>query len=285
MGPKAGAQFSAGPLAVTEISAAKGLVPLNLRELWEYRELLLFFVWRDIKGQYKQTAFGPLWMIVTPLLAMVINTVIFSKVAKLSSDGIPYPLFNYCALLPWGFFSGGLMSAAGSLLGYKDLISKVYFPRLIVPIVGILSGLVNFVISFLILVAMMLYYGYSLTWGVCLVPLFLLLAALTSLSVGLWWASWVVQYRDLSNVLSYVLRFWMYATPVVYATSVVPEEWRALYRLNPMTPVIEGFRWCLLGVGDPPGVALLVPIVFVMCLLVSGACYFRKTEKNIVDVS
>ena len=273
------------PPTVTEIKAVKGLVPLNLHELWEYRELLFFLLWRDLKSRFKQTAFGPLWMIVTPLVGMVLNTIIFSKVAKLSSDGIPYPLFNYCALLLWGFFSSCLFAASGSLQGYKNLMSKVYFPRLIAPVVGVFSGLINFVISFLILVGMMFYYGYPLSWGICLVPAFLLLAALTGMAVGLWWASWVVHYYDLNNILGYVVRLWMYATPVVYATSLVPEKWRPLYRLNPMTHVIEGFRWCLLGVGDPPGITIVIPVLTVLCLLVSGACYFRKTERNIVDIA
>ena len=285
MGTKATDQFSPEPLTVTEIRAVRGLVPLNLHELWEYRELLLFFLWRDLKSRFKQTAFGPLWMIVTPLVGMGLNTIIFSKVAKLSSDGIPYPLFNYCALLPWSFFSRCLFSASGSLQGYKNLMSKVYFPRLIAPVVGVLSGLIDFLISFLILIGMMLYYGFPLGWGMLLVPVFLLLAALTGMAVGLWWASWVVHYYDLNNILGYVVRFWMYATPIVYSTSIVPEKWMSLYRLNPMTHVIEGFRWCLLGVGGPPGKMLPVSVLIVICLLVSGAYYFRKTERNIVDIA
>ncbi len=264
-----------------------GLVPLNLHELWKYRELLLFFLWRDIKGRYRQTAFGPLWMIGTPILNMVLFTILFGRVAGFADriKEVPYPLFNYSALLPWAFFSMSLATTANSLLGYKDLISKVYFPRLIAPIVGVLSGLVDFLMSFVVLLGLMAYYGYWPGWTVLYLPLFLLLAAMTGLAVGLWWASWIVHYRDMGTVLTYVLRAWMYASPIVYSSNMVPEKFQLLYHLNPMTNMIEGFRWALLGIGEPPWGMLMLSFLIVTPLLVSGAYYFRRTERNIVDIA
>ena len=236
----------------TYIHAVKGLVPLNLHELWEYRELVGFMLWRDIKGRYKQTAFGPLWMLVTPIINMIVFTIIFSRVARLPSDGIPYPLFNYTALLPWGFFSRCLFATAGSLLTNKDLLSKVYFPRLITPLVGVVSALVDFCISFFILLGLLFYYGYSPGWKALAIPLFLLLAAITGVGVGLWCAAMVVHFRDLNTVLSYLVKVWMYATPVVYSATLVPAHWHTLYYLNPITHVVDGMRWALLGRPLPP---------------------------------
>ena len=207
-------------------------------------------------------------------------------VAKLPSDGVPYPIFTYTALLPWTFFSGAVLGAASSLLSNKHLIAKVYFPRLIVPVVSILSGLIDFSISFLILLGMMLYYGYVPTWRVLIIPVYLLLAAATALAVGLWAASWIVHYHDVNEILSYIIRGWMYATPVVYALSIIPERWRALYRfINPMTNVIEGFRWALLGTGQPPDHITLLSALWILPFLIAGAFYFRRTERTIVDIA
>ena len=269
----------------TQIRPVSGVGSLNLHELWEYRELLFFFLWRDIKGRYRQTAFGPLWMIATPLMNMVLFTIVFGKVARLPSEGVPYPLFNYSALLPWGFFSSCLFTTANSLLSNKDLIAKVYFPRLIAPIVGVLAGLIDFVISFIILLGMMCYYGYYPSWGILYLPVFLLLGALIGFGVGLWWASWIVHYRDLSTVLGYAARVWMYATPVVYASSLVPQKWQTLYHLNPVTNMIEGIRWALLGVGTPPSAMLWVSFMIAILILIPGAYYFRRTERSIVDIA
>ena len=269
----------------TQIRPVSGVGSLNLHELWEYRELLFFFLWRDIKGRYRQTAFGPLWMIATPLMDMVLFTIVFGKVARLPSEGVPYPLFNYSALLPWGFFSSCLFTTANSLLSNKDLIAKVYFPRLIAPIVGVLAGLIEFVISFIILLGMMCYYGYYPSWGILYLPVFLLLGALIGFGVGLWWASWIVHYRDLSTVLGYAARVWMYATPVVYASSLVPQKWQTLYHLNPVTNMIEGIRWALLGVGTPPSAMLWVSFMIAILILIPGAYYFRRTERSIVDIA
>ncbi|HPG00730.1 MAG TPA: ABC transporter permease [Kiritimatiellia bacterium] len=271
--------------STVEIRAYKGLVPLGLRELWNYRDLIYFFLWRDIKGRYRQMALGPLWIIIHPLLNMFIFTLIFGMVAKLPSDGIPYPIFNYAALLPWGFFGGALFAAANSLLSYRNLISKVYFPRLVAPVVGVLSGLVDLGISFLVFLGMMWWYGFPLTLAVLWLPVYLLLAAMTALAVGLWMASWIVHFHDVADMLSYAVKFWMYATPIVYATSMIPVRWQAVYRLNPMTNVVEGFRWALCGAGDPSFKMLGISFLVVTPILISGAYYFRKTERSIVDIA
>jgi lipopolysaccharide transport system permease protein len=267
------------------IQPTKGWGRLGLHEVWEYRDLLYFLLWRDIKGRYRQMALGPLWIVLRPLFNMVLFTLIFGKVAKLPSDGIPYPLFTYSALLPWTFFSGAVMGASGSLLGHKDLIAKVYFPRLIVPVVSILSGLVDFTISFIILLGMMVFYGYFPTFAILTIPLYLLVVAATALTVGLWAASWIVHYHDVMEIISYGVRGWMYATPVVYALSIVPERWRTLYRLNPMANVIEGFRWALLGTGESPDALFLLSTLLVIPFLIAGAFYFRRTERTIVDIA
>ena len=265
-------------VATVEIRAYKGVVPLNLRELWEYRDLIYFFLWRDIKGRYRQMALGPLWIVIHPVLNMVLFTLIFGMVAKLPSDGIPYPIFNYAALLPWGFFSSALFAAANSLLSYRNLISKVYFPRLTAPVVGVLAGLVDFGISFLVFLGLMWWYGFHLTFAALWLPVYLL-------AVGLWLASWIVHFHDVADMLSYAVKMWMYVTPVVYATSMIPVRWQILYRLNPMTNVVEGFRWALCGAGDPSFKMLGISFLVVTPILISGAYYFRKTERSIVDVA
>jgi lipopolysaccharide transport system permease protein len=270
---------------IVEISAPRGLVPLNLREVWEFRELVFFMFWRDLKGRYRQMAFGPLWMIVSPIFNMVVYTILFGTIAKLPADGVPYHLFNYAGLLPWTFFVSAFGVAQNSLLGYRDLISKVYFPRLIIPLVGILSSLTDLFISFLILVGLCLHAGYLPTIYYLFVPLFMAMASITGLAVGLWVASWIVHFRDIGVITSYVIRVWMYATPIVYSISLVPARWRTLYFLNPMVGIVEGFRWAVLRVGTPPGPLLWGTFALVILLLVSGAYYFRKTERSIVDIA
>ena len=267
------------------IQPTTGWGRLGLHEVWEYRDLLYFLLWRDVKGRYKQMALGPLWIVLRPLFNMVLFTLIFSLVAKLPSDGVPYPIFSYAALLPWTFFSGALMGSANSLLGHRHLITKVYFPRLIVPVVSVLSGLIDFSISFVILLGMLFFYGYAPGWGIVWLPAYLLLAAATALTVGLWAATWIVHYHDIGEVLSYLIRGWMYATPVVYAMSIIPERWQAVYRLNPMTNVIEGFRWALLGSGHAPDKFLFISAALVLPFLIAGAFYFRRTERTIVDIA
>lgn len=268
-----------------EICAPRGLVPLNLHELWEYRELAWFLLMRDIKGRYRQMAFGPLWMILSPLLNTLVFTLVFGMLAKLPSEGVPYPLFNYSALLPWTFFSTCVFTSAGSLLNYRDLISKVYFPRLIIPVVGVMSALVDFAISFVLLIGMGIYFGYYPTARVVFVPVFLSLAAITALAVGLWFASWIVHFRDVQALLQYIVRGWMYVTPVVYASSLIPEKWLPLYRANPMTAVVEGFRWCVIGSGDFSWTQFLIACVWTIPLAIAGAYYFRRTERSIVDIA
>ena len=267
------------------IEPTKGWGRLGLREIWEYRDLLYFLLWRDVKGRYKQMALGPLWIVIHPLLNMVFFSLVFGVVAKLPSNGVPYPIFTYTAILPWSFFASAVMGATQSLLSQRHLITKVYFPRLIVPIVSVLAGLIDFLISFVILLIMMACYGYVPGWQIVTVPFFLLLAASIGLAVGLWAATWVVHYHDVGELISYLIRGWMYATPVVYAMSIIPERWQPLYRLNPMTNVIEGFRWALLGAGLPPDAFLLSSVILTAPLLVGGAYYFRRAERTIVDVA
>ena len=271
---------------VLVIQPTRGWGSLALHEVWEYRDLLYFLIWRDIKGRYRQMALGPLWIVLRPLFNMVLFTLIFGTVAKLPSDGIPYPLFTYTALLPWTFFAGAATGAANSLLGYKDLIAKVYFPRLIVPVVSILSALIDFCMSFVILLGLMVFYGYYPTWtAIFMLPLYLFLAGATALSVGLWVASWIVHYHDVNEILSYIIRGWMYITPVVYASSIIPERWQWLYRLNPMTNVIEGFRGTLLETGQPSELMFLLSLLLIVPLLISGTFYFRRTERTIIDIA
>lgn len=270
---------------VTRIEAARGLIPLNLGELWEYRELLFFMLARDIKGKYRQMAFGPLWMVINPIMNVVLFSIVFGVVAQLPSDGIPYPLFNYSAMLPWMLFSGTVFAAAGSLTGQKHLISKVYFPRLILPLVGVLSALVDFAISFVLLLALGLYYGYAPGWTSLMVPIYLLLAGAAGLAIGLWFAGWIAHFNDVNAILGYIIRLWMYATPVVYASSMVPERYMALYKLNPLTTVVEGMRWALYGVGEGSISRLLTSFAIVIPLLIGGAYYFRRAERSIVDVA
>lgn len=270
---------------VTVIECTRGLSRLNLHELWEFRDLALFILWRDLRAAYRQTAFGTFWIVLAPVMTVLISTAIFSKVAKLPSDGVPYPLFNMAGTLAWGFFSSCLLGGSGSLLGYKELISKVYFPRLIIPVVGVLKALVDLLVVSLLLLGLMYYYGFGIGWNFLFVPLYLLLAALTGVGVGLWVAPWVVHFRDVHQVVFYGLRLWMYATPIVYGASLIPPQWRTLYRLNPMTNMIEGFRWALLGTPSPSSVMVAVSFVLSALLLLTGAYHFRKAERSIVDIA
>ena len=233
------------------IEPRKGLVHLDLKAIWEYRELLYFLVWRDLKVRYKQTVIGAGWAILQPLMTMAIFTVVFGTFAKIPSDGIPYPIFAYSALLPWNLFANSLSRGGTSIVGNAQLISKIYFPRLLLPLSGILSPIVDFAISFVILVIMMIWFGTVPGWGVLALPLFLLLALLTALAVGLWLSALNVRYRDVGYAIPFLIQLWMFASPIAYPVSLVPEKWRMLYSLNPMVGVIEGFRWALLAEGKP----------------------------------
>jgi lipopolysaccharide transport system permease protein len=271
-------------IPVIRVKATQGWGSLRLDELWRYQDLIYFMLWKEIKGRYAQMALGPLWLLIQPVFAIGLNTLVFGVVAKLPSDGLPYPLFNYAAVLPWMFFSGALTRSAGSLVNNQHLIAKVYFPRLVMPIVGTLSGIFDFVVSFGLLLVMMLGYRVMPSFACITVPLFLLLGAMTALGVGLWLSALQARFRDVGFMLTYILQAWMYATPVVYASSIVPERWQFLYRLNPMTTVVEGFRWALLGVDTIRWVPAALSAVVVLALLVSGAYVFRRTERTIVDI-
>jgi lipopolysaccharide transport system permease protein len=259
---------------------------LGLRELWEYRDLLYFMVWRDLKARYRQTALGWLWILLQPLLSMGLYTVIFSVVAQMPSDDRPYTVFTYAALLPWTFFANALSSGSTSLAGSLPLITKVYFPRLILPLSHLLATLVDFGISFVILLGMIFAYGITPGWGIVLVPAWLLLAAMTGLGVGICFAGIIVRYRDFGHVSSFIVRIWMYACPVVYPISIVPERWRSLYNLNPMTGVVEGFRWAMLNTGRPPDwLGLALSSLIVLPVFVGGLYYFSRAERSIADIA
>jgi lipopolysaccharide transport system permease protein len=266
------------------ITPANRWIPLQLDELWEYRELLYFLVWRDVKVRYKQTALGAAWAVVQPLFMMLVFSLFFGLLAKVPSDGIAYPVFTFCALIPWQLFANALSEASNSLVGNQNLITKVYFARLVIPIAAVLSGLVDFLIAFVILLGMMLYYGIVPGWSIIALPGFILLAVLTALAVGLWLSALNVQYRDVRYTMSFLVQFWLFATPVAYSSSIVPEKWRALYGINPMAGVVEGFRWALLGKSQPPGAMLFVSASVVTVLLVGGLYYFRRMEQEFADI-
>ena len=271
-------------LAETVYEPSRGWISLRLRELWDYRELLYFLAWRDVKIRYKQAALGVTWAVIQPLLTMVIFSVIFGQLAKLPSDGIPYPVFSYAALLPWQLFAGALQRAGTSLVGNSNLITKVYFPRLVIPISAVAAGLVDFGISFVVLLGLMAFYGITPTWAILTLPLFVLLAALTALAVGLWLSALNVQYRDVQHMIPFLVQAWMYASPVAYSAGLIPSgPWRIIYGLNPLAGVIQGFRWALLG-GNPPDELMAVSAVIVLVLLASGLFYFRRMEKTFADV-
>lgn len=253
-------------------------------ELWSYRELLYFFVWRDIKIRYKQTAIGAAWAVLQPFLTMLVFSLFFGKLAHIPSGGLPYPIFYYSALLPWMYFAGALQNATSTIVENQRLITKVYFPRLALPLSAVLSGLVDFGVSFLMFLAMMVYYGIRPGAAVLWLPVFLLLAILTALGVGLWLSALNAIYRDVRYVLPFLVQFWMFASPVVYASSLVPAKWRWLYGLNPMAGVIEGFRWSLTGRGDPPGRLIYVSAGVVIVILLAGIGYFQKMETTVADV-
>jgi lipopolysaccharide transport system permease protein len=267
----------------TIIAPSKGWIALDLAELWEFRDLLYYLVWRDLKGRYRQTALGPLWIVLSPLMSMVLYTIIFGAIAHLPSDNQPYAVFTYVALLPWSFFTTAFSSGSNSIASGIGLSSKVYFPRLIVPISQIVSSLVDLGISFVILVGMMFFYRIPATWGVLWIPVWLALAAITGLGVGLWFCGLIVKYRDVANVASFLNRIWMYATPVVYSISVVPARFLNYYWLNPMTVVTEGFRWALLGGNPPPNWTGPVAGLIALPILIAGLYIFKREERNIVD--
>jgi homopolymeric O-antigen transport system permease protein len=266
------------------IEPARGWTAIDLGELWQYRELLYFITWRDVKVRYKQTVLGAAWAIIQPFFLMVVFSLFFGRLAKVPSDGIPYPVFTFCALLPWQLFSHALTESSNSLVASQNLITKVYFPRLVIPIAAVLGGVIDFVIAFVLLLLMMIYYGIVPGWPVLTLPGFLLLSLLTALAVGLWLSALNVKYRDIRYTINFLIQFWLLATPVGYPSSLIPEKYRVIYGLNPMAGVVEGFRWALLGKTEPPGAMLWVSVAVVLLLLLGGLYYFRRMEQEFADV-
>ena len=278
----AGATSNVSPTVV--IRPQKGLFRPGWGDIWEYRELLLFLAWRDVKVRYKQTAIGVGWAVLQPLMSMIIFSIIFGNFANIPSDDLPYPIFAYAAILPWTYFSQAVGRSGASLVTSANLITKVYFPRLIVPISAALAPLVDFAMAFIIMLGLMAWYGISPTWGVVALPLFMLLAMLTSLAVSLWLSALNVRYRDVQYAIPFMVQFWMWASPIVYPVDLVPERWRLLYSLNPMTGVIEGFRWALLGKASPDLGAMAISVGAVIVLLFGAVVFFRRMERTFADV-
>jgi len=269
---------------VLRIEPSKGWVPLKMRDLWEYRELVYFLVWRNVKIRYKQTALGASWAIIQPFMTMLVFSLFFGRLAKVPSDNVPYPIFSFAGLVPWTFFANSLSLASNSLIGSAHLITKVYFPRLAIPIATVLSGVVDFAVAFLMLLVMMMYYGITPMWRMLWLPLFLLLTLVTALGVSLWLSALSVEYRDVQHVMPFILQFWLFATPIAYSSSLLSEPWRTVYGLNPMVGVVEGFRWALLGTNTAPGPIIIVSSLAALIVLVGGAFYFRRMERTFADI-
>lgn len=287
--PRAGASRGrenglAASAHVVDITPTRGWAALNLREVWQYRELLYFLTWRDVKVRYKQTAIGAAWAVLQPFMTMVVFSIIFGRLAGVPSDGVPYPVFTYAALLPWTFFASALTQSGTSLVNNANLVSKVYFPRLVIPVAAVLAGAVDFAVAFVVLLGLMLFYGIVPGVAVLAVPLFLLLAFMVALGVGLWLSALDVKYRDVRYTIPFLTQFWLFATPVAYPSSLIPEQWRLLYGLNPMVGVVEGFRWALLGQQAASGDLILVSIIVVVALFVGGLFFFRRVERDFADV-
>ncbi len=280
----ASAQSNVAAPPKTIIRPSRGWVGLNLGELWRYRELIYFLVWRDIKVRYKQTVLGAAWAILQPFLTMVVFSIFFGELAGMPSGDVPYPIFSYTALLPWQLLEGGISKAGASLVASRNLVTKVYFPRMSVPLAPVVAGLVDFALAFVVLLAMMIYYGMRPTSAVWTLPLFLLLALVTALGAGLWLAALNVSYRDVGYVIPFLVRVWFFLTPITYAISIVPARYLLLYALNPMVGVVEGFRWAMLGSAAPPPELILPSVGVAVLLLVSGAVYFRRMERTFADI-
>ncbi len=265
------------------IKPSRGLAALNLRDLWTYRELVFFMIWRDIKVRYKQTLLGALWAIIQPVLTMLVFNFIFGSIAKVPTEGIPYPIFSYTALLPWGLFTAALNNASRSLTSNQNMVTKIYFPRLVLPLSSALGGLVDFAIAFLILIVMMVYYQVTPTAAIWTLPLFLLLTVITALGVALWLSAINVQYRDVNYVLPFLTQFWLFLTPVAYSAKVISDKWQLVYSLNPMAGVVNGFRWALLGTNTGPNLNMAVSVGISLIFLITGLLYFRSMEKTFAD--
>ena len=273
---------------ITYLRPAKGLAALNLRDLWEYRELIYFLTWRDLKVRYKQTILGFAWVMLQPIINMVVFTVLFGQLLNVPTGGIPYPIFSFAALLPWGYFAGSLTRSSTTLVGSANLISKVYFPRMVIPISGVISGFVDFAVAFIVLLGMMIFYKISLSWNILLLPVFLLLAMVTALGFGLWLSALNVRFRDINHIVPFLIEIWKYVTPVIYGATLIPEKYRWLLGLNPMTGVVEGFRWAILGKTYSDtfqgGPLFIISILITLLVLVSGVIFFRNTERTFADI-
>jgi len=256
----------------------------NFRELWEYRELVFFFAWRDIRVRYRQTVMGVLWAIIQPIFTMVIFSLFFGRLANIPSDGLPYPVFSFAALVPWTFFANALTQASNSLVVNGNMLKKIYFPRLALPIATVLAGVIDFALAFIVLLGIMLFYGLVPTINIIWLPLFALLALVTSIGVSLWLAAMNVQFRDVRYTIPFLTQAWLFVTPIAYPSTLLPAPWRIVYGLNPMTGVVEGFRWALLGTDTAPGLMTIVSSAVALVLLVSGAFYFRRMEQTFADV-
>jgi lipopolysaccharide transport system permease protein len=268
----------------TVIEPVRGWFSLELKAVWEYRELLYFLVWRDVKVRYKQTLLGAAWAIIQPVFTMVVFALFFGRLAGVPSDGIPYPIFSYVALVPWQFFAHGLSQSSGSLVESASVIRKVYFPRLVIPAAAVIGGVIDFFLSFAVLLGMMFAYGITPTVAVVWLPLLLVLAVVTALGAGLWLTALNAQFRDVRYAVPFLVQAWMFATPIAYPSSLLDEPWRTLYGLNPMAGVVEGFRWALLGTETAPGPIVFVSAFVALAMLVSGAFYFRRMEDTFADV-
>jgi lipopolysaccharide transport system permease protein len=266
------------------IKPSTGLTALNLRDLWTYRELVFFMIWRDIKVRYRQTLLGAAWAVIQPVMTMVVFNFLFGTVAKVPTDGIAYPIFAFTGLLPWGLFTTALNQASRSLTANHNMITKIYFPRLVLPVASVLAGLIDFAIAFVILIGLMIYYKVTPAWNVLwALPFFLLLAIITALGVALWLSAINVQYRDVNYALPFITQFWLFITPVAYSARVISEKWQLVYSLNPMAGVVNGFRWALLGSGNGPDAALWVSVGISLLVLLSGLLYFRNMERTFAD--
>lgn len=283
--PDANAATSSPSLMAMRIKPTHGWASLKLAELWEYRELVYFFTWRDIKIRYKQTVLGALWAIIQPLFTMLIFALFFGRLAKVPSDGIPYPIFSYTALVPWTFFATGMTQASNALVQNSNMLKKIYFPRMAMPIGTVVAGCVDFCLAFIVLLGMMAFYSDIPTWKIVWLPFFLLLALITCLGVSLWLSAMNVQFRDVRYTIPFITQFWMFATPIAYPSSLLSEPWRTVYGINPMVGVVEGFRWALLDANTAPGPMVAVSTIVAVGLLVSGAFYFRRLERTFADVA
>jgi lipopolysaccharide transport system permease protein len=266
------------------IRPSKGWGSLNLREIWLYRELVYFLTWRDLKVRYKQTALGAGWAVLQPVLSMIVFSIFFGGLLSVPSEGVPYPIFSYAALLPWGVFAKALNDTGRSLVSNRAMLTKIYFPRMVIPLASVFSSLADFLIAFIVMLGLMFYYQIAPTSNIWTLPFFLLLAVITALGVGLWLSAMNVLYRDIGYMIPYITQLWFYLTPIVYPASQVPEEWQFFYALNPMVGVVEGFRWALLGTSDAPNPMIAVSAAIALLIFITGMFYFRRMERTFADM-